>query len=343
MSLKFNRHFIVFILKFMMVRGEVNKASVNVLKSDFGCVPPEAWDLIKFQNQIVRNVCLKKDYQVAERPGGDNFSQVVMQFRETKVSNVDEMKKTITLDMKLLSIWEDPRIIANFSNIENWIGLPSVTTGDPRLIWDPFESLHFANLKERQHILDPVIIQDLILSSSYSENICLTTKICRQNATVIRSMIEWRITFACRFDFSAYPFDKHTCPFTMKSANIQVILHTNIKTQKKMKYDAEGFTIDMKPFADVPKYNPLNRKYVGNFGLNIQMKRQVQKYFFQYFLPCIAVVIASSFSFIIPLSAIPGRVALVVTQFLTLTNLFIHQMVSSSIIFSLNNHLTSKI
>ena len=33
-------------------------------------------------------------------------------------------------------------------------------------------------------------------------------------------------------------------------------------------------------------------------------------------------------SFIIPLSSIPGRVALVVTQFLTLTNIFIHSTVS---------------
>ena len=46
-------------------------------------------------------------------------------------------------------------------------------------------------------------------------------------------------------------------------------------------------------------------------------------------MPCIAIVIATSFSFIIPLSAIPGRVALIVTQFLTLTNIFINQMVSS--------------
>ena len=41
----------------------------------------------------------------------------------------------------------------------------------------------------------------------------------------------------------------------------------------------------------------------------------------------IAIVVVAQISFIIPMSAIPGRVALVVTQFLTLTNIFIHEMV----------------
>ena len=41
-----------------------------------------------------------------------------------------------------------------------------------------------------------------------------------------------------------------------------------------------------------------------------------------------AIVVVSIMGFIIPASAIPGRVALLVTQFLTLINLFIYQMVS---------------
>ena len=43
-----------------------------------------------------------------------------------------------------------------------------------------------------------------------------------------------------------------------------------------------------------------------------------------------AIVVVSFISFLVPLTAIPGRIALVVTQFLTLTNMFIHQMVSFS-------------
>ena len=63
------------------------------------------------------------------------------------------------------------------------------------------------------------------------------------------------------------------------------------------------------------------------FGVEVEMKRQLSGYIYQYYLPSITIAIASSISFIIPLTAIPGRVALVGTQFLTLTNIFIHQMV----------------
>ena len=41
------------------------------------------------------------------------------------------------------------------------------------------------------------------------------------------------------------------------------------------------------------------------------------------------IVLVAEIGFIIPASAIPGRVALLVTQFLTLINLFIHQMSES--------------
>ena len=67
---------------------------------------------------------------------------------------------------------------------------------------------------------------------------------------------------------------------------------------------------------------------VTDMKVDIVLERQVAKYIYQYYIPSVTIVIATSFSFIIPLSAIPGRVALIVTQFLTLTNIFINQMVS---------------
>ena len=67
---------------------------------------------------------------------------------------------------------------------------------------------------------------------------------------------------------------------------------------------------------------------ITEMRVDIVLERQVSKYIYQYYIPCITIVIATSFSFIIPLSAIPGRVALIVTQFLTLTNIFINQVVS---------------
>ena len=62
-------------------------------------------------------------------------------------------------------------------------------------------------------------------------------------------------------------------------------------------------------------------------GFNLTMKRVQQPYLLKYYLPCIAIVTVTQISFYIPPDAIPGRVALLVTQFLTLTNLFISEQV----------------
>ena len=50
---------------------------------------------------------------------------------------------------------------------------------------------------------------------------------------------------------------------------------------------------------------------IGSFaddsiGFNITLQRIVQPYLYQYYLPCIAIVIVSQISFIIPLSAVSG-------------------------------------
>ena len=63
-------------------------------------------------------------------------------------------------------------------------------------------------------------------------------------------------------------------------------------------------------------------------GFNITMKRVQQPYLLKYYLPCVAIVVVTQISFYIPPDAIPGRVALLVTQFLTLTTLFISEQVS---------------
>ena len=64
-----------------------------------------------------------------------------------------------------------------------------------------------------------------------------------------------------------------------------------------------------------------------DIGFNITLERIVQPYLYEYYFPTFAIVVVSQISFMIPVSASPGRITLVVTQFLTLTNIFIHQKV----------------
>ena len=145
-------------------------------------------------------------------------------------------------------------------------------------------------------------------------------------ASVSWSNIEWRVTVSCSFNFSNFPFDEHKCPL-----ELVIPFHWNPSVNNKMKdtvkYMKDGFEVKAQKFANMKKYDELSHWQSTTLGVNINLKRQLSQYVFQYYLPSITIVIASSVSFIIPLSAVPGRVALMGTQFLTLTNIFINQMV----------------
>ena len=52
------------------------------------------------------------------------------------------------------------------------------------------------------------------------------------------------------------------------------------------------------------------------------MKRVLTPFLLQCYSPAIAIVLISSIGFIVPWSAIPGRIALGVTLFLTMANIF---------------------
>ena len=90
----------------------------------------------------------------------------------------------------------------------------------------------------------------------------------------------------------------------------------------------DGLLIDREmEYYDENKTNGTNQ-----VGIKITMQRVTTSFIMKYYVPCIAIVLVSEIGFIIPVTAIPGRVGLLVTQFLTLINLFIHQMVSKTLI-----------
>ena len=78
---------------------------------------------------------------------------------------------------------------------------------------------------------------------------------------------------------------------------------------------------------------------LSEVGFNITMQRVQQPYLLKYYLPCVAIVAVTQISFHIPPDAIPGRIALLVTQFLTLTNLFISEQVRNILQFNMENIL----
>ena len=203
------------------------------------------------------------------------------------------------------------------------------------IIWNPFRSARITKLKKIRYNLDPTMV-DLALVPRKLARTLFQVDAASDKTFLVASRIEWSVLLSCPFDFSHFPFDTNICPLEMKFFNVNVTLHNNIigtSNPKDRKDTSEGFEIAIAPLHPRLEFDG----FLGNNAMlitfNIIMKRQVTKYLYQYYIPCMSIVTASSFSFIIPITAIPGRVALVVTQFLTLTNIFIKQMVFVSLFF----------
>ena len=116
----------------------------------------------------------------------------------------------------------------------------------------------------------------------------------------------------------------------MHSANhltdeVQFIL-SNI-TFKKSNIRLEKFEVDVIELAegaDRNDYYEMDNYYIG---FTVFMVRNTAPFVMKYYLPCAAIVLVSQISFLISPDQIPGRVALLVTLFLVLTNIFIRQQV----------------
>jgi hypothetical protein len=66
-----------------------------------------------------------------------------------------------------------------------------------------------------------------------------------------------------------------------------------------------------------------------NMAVQFVLKRYSNPFILKYHLPCGCLVLISLMSYFIPPNAIPGRIALLVTVFLVLTNLFNNHQVNS--------------
>ena len=335
---------VLILIKYFIVHARYNVTEKEAFKIKFGCIPQETWDLLEYRKNIVKNVCVTRDYEThVSPPKGiqslDHYNPIVCQLRDTRLRNVDQTKKTITINFVARFTWEDPRIKADFGKNSDGVDLPPITTEGPDLIWTPYASMHVKSLTTRRYILDPVITTRIKVHTGSTENKLTRLNVFSPNSTIVKTKLEWMLTVTCHFNFSTFPFDTNICPVEISFYKMNVTLQVRPTKSHRIQKEAEGFDLNQYAVSyDEQEHYRNSTWHKFTFGIHIYMKRQFTKYLFQYYLPCITIVIASSISFIIPMSAIPGRIALVVTLFLTLTNIFIHQMVYQKLII-INNFL----
>ena len=304
------------------------------LKYEYECTPLDQWKLIKQHTDgaFIKDACMTNSYQIFRPPSLPILTNVVVVVTKTQILEIDESENSLTIALRLWSFWEDPRIKAKQFMYRKPIPLPPIYESH-RYIWTPFTIPNIEYVKELTFVHNPILAK-LALWPGDSVNIMYGiitndwNDIVDPNTTMVAAEISWKIKISCDFDFSKYPFDSQNCPLNLEAEDINVTIlrdTSDIRTNQDM---FGGYDIKQGVFFRTSVDNLVFHTNYSTFGIYNNMTRKIGAFFYQSYLPSIAVVLTSFFSFLIPLTAIPGRAALVSTLFLSLTNIYINQMVS---------------
>ena len=273
---------------------------------------------------LATGVCIGNDYQ-KDFPPDDDSTRIYTKIDTHEVRDVDAKKKTLSIDFTLTMRWLDSRIKTKLNRKDNERG--EIVLG-PRTIdqiWYPdleIANRQFFKAKEEwaslitTRILSATDINQLDGMNSTEYELSIPTVEMKYGVKTTVYCKEWI--------YIKYPMDNQTCDvaFGSLSGSSVFTLYNTPDTETSLDtYTAVNFNITI-------SYFERDRNQKGNkIGMTVVMRRLTRSYFLKYYVPCAMIVLVSEIGFIVPASAIPGRVALLVTQFLTLVNLFIHQMV----------------
>lgn len=259
-------------------------------------------------------ICIPHGYRKGELPKIP--LEINTAIEVNNIREIDDKKMTVSLEFHPLLVWADDRIITNFTDEETRNG-KVLNNVNLEHIWKPDLLIENLCTFKMHSILEDM--SGLVIGNGLALGF--------KNETIIWYQFSARASVYCKFDFHRYPHDVQDCNFTIGTTypapQITVIFsfHKTVFSFEKAIQNTDAFNLNLQN---------INAGMANNtkFGFTIKMSRRLQPFIMECYLPCIAIVIVSHISFIIPLDAVPGRVALLVTQFLTLTNIYIHQQVS---------------
>jgi hypothetical protein len=137
------------------------------------------------------------------------------------------------------------------------------------------------------------------------------------------------ITFICPMRFDKFPLDTQACKFQVGSYSYNDKIMSFLTDKAGYSGGKNGNSIALDYAIKISHLKPRDAVFagggLGNFslaGFEMVLHRYVSTYIITYYLPSGLFVIVSWISFLIPMDVIPGRMALLVTLFLVLVNIF---------------------
>lgn len=266
--------------------------------------------------------CLPKDYSKFELPMKTGVNEISVSIHIDEVLRINDKDYSITFACYFNVKWPDKRI-----RLDQDFGQEQAGPG--------------VNVTNNPNILVPMsleMVKDLWLPNIFIYNIKTYKVIDVLNKlaglwigtdkSVMYSQAT-HITFICPMRFDKFPLDTQTCKFQVGSYSYDdskmtfetdVAAYSEPKTSNSIALDYAITINKLKRSDQVFLGGPL-----GNFslaGFEMVLHRYVSTYIITYYLPSGLFVIVSWISFLIPMDVIPGRMALLVTLFLVLVNIF---------------------
>ena len=267
---------------------------------------------------LERGVCIDRNYRSYIAPQEDG-TKVYATINYQKIRDVDDKLKTISIDLLLTLRWQDTDIRTNFTE--------KMKQNDGLSIRQKMSKIWTPGL----YIWNRTSVKPKEEWAALTKSRILTTNQFKNEETgswgaFVELKYEVKTTIYCNFDYTQYPMDSQMCSVKIDGDSdnaIFILYDPSSAFHTNRTYKAVGLVMDIVFFGGENGFD------ADSVGFSVRMKRLIRPYMLKYYIPCMAIVFVSEIGFMVPLTAIPGRVALLVTQFLTLINLFIFQMSES--------------
>ena len=283
---------------------------------------------------LEENICINSDYIPSKPPKFSNTVYVGF-LKWPRILDIDEGLNAIKVQLDdAVFQWADPRIKMNFNQIEKK-GLVQPVSISPKKFLLLVASLDnecnsLIDEMDKVKIWTPnkLDIKGVLSSKIYDSKNPLGihefgirfSDPLNKSEPLIYMKTKIIVTIECKFDYRKYPIDNQKCGLKFASRSLKrlnPILDDplGICDRSFVVYEQHGFHVSS------------SCTNCSDAGVDFFLERDITTYLLQHYLPSAIIVLVSQTSFVIPLSATPGRISLVVTLFLALTNIFINEQV----------------
>ena len=316
--------------------------NLKILKNGNDAQPSSSSSMGRMKNidceggtHLADSICIPKNYLKGQVPKIPTV--VASRLEISAIRDVNDKKMLITLEIYLESLWIDNGLKTSLLNNEFVV----LNNNLINMIWKP--DLWIRNLFSfRVHrILEPtgglVIMQkklckreDFSLMTVRNITTSKINKTCEEgieneinSSLLVLYNMEAQIQIYCNFHFESYPMDTQACDFVMNSAYPYPDI-VNLSFEQGQ-FGATDNNLNIDDFRIKVIFQD-NSSPTG-IKMLIELERRLLPFILKYYLPAMAIAVVSLVNYLIPIDCMPARVSLLVTQFLTLTNILIYQQV----------------